>query len=941
MKKKGFTLIEVIVSIVLVSVVMVSLLGSLIQLRQTYTVIHENSDIIVYSSSISRVINNDLTMNNGIRYASCDSDGQRCDIILGNDEKRELRIVKKTTCYKQDGTVTNCETVSGNHQDIIKTTLKYTNNTIPEDPKLVYIRTLEARKYEKNGSQGGSGYNFSDMSTTWYEYDNGSPTPTEQIVDQYTTILIKLNNETNEDISKHDIILYTAGRYNYSNLLRKEFTLELNTAGAEYAGTTRIAEIFGVGFFETENNKIVGNQISANNKIELPKKGTKAFLGYFYRPGGSDQEFQVIDSSGMVVISSRFFRNDVESNLDDNPDKAIIYAKWADCKEGYKTVNGACVPQEYEVSLYDGSTLKEKYNVSYMSLVKNTAELFKQGYAFKGYYSSSGQQYHDSKGKGTFVYNLNSNSRADARWEECPNEGAEHVQTWENNNNCVISSCKTGYTKKTVNGKTICEGNTYTATFNKNGATSLASTTASCQVSNDAGTCTVSGPTITRSGFTIDGYNTSASATSGLPSLTISANTTFYAITHKDITVNFYKNGNGGSDVTRTCTIRNTATNCGITSPAITAPSGFSVIGFSGAATTHTSSWAQSTSKNVTDSGNYYAQTSKTGTTITATFYKNGNTSQTKNGGSASTANYITDSCVTATGYNGAAIGTSCSITSPSITAPSGFNTIGYSKSATDHANSWTPGTSKSFSSNDTYYAQSSKNGDAITITFNANNNTLSKTSDSCNYVLYNGATSGSCSITSPTITAPDNHTVIGFSTAASDHSSAWDQNTSKSVSSSATYYAQSSRASDTYTVTLVAGNGSSYSGGNRTCSTGITYNGDTHRCSITLPSFNANSGYTKVGWSNSSTSFSGNHYQNTSYYYTGNAKYYAYSTRSKICTQDNQSTYVYNGVRYSCGGTLEIWNYDDNACQEYCTDLGYYVVGSGCSPNQLRYCTP
>ena len=71
--KSGFTLIEVIVSVVLVSIIMVSLLASLMQLRQTYTIIHENSDIIVYSSSISRVINNDLAKNNGVRLATCNS----------------------------------------------------------------------------------------------------------------------------------------------------------------------------------------------------------------------------------------------------------------------------------------------------------------------------------------------------------------------------------------------------------------------------------------------------------------------------------------------------------------------------------------------------------------------------------------------------------------------------------------------------------------------------------------------------------------------------------------------------------------------------------------------------------------------------------------------------------------------------------------------------
>ena len=60
MNKKGFTLIEVIVSIVLVSVVLVSMMATLLRLRDTYSIIHDNSDVIVYSSSIARVINNDL-----------------------------------------------------------------------------------------------------------------------------------------------------------------------------------------------------------------------------------------------------------------------------------------------------------------------------------------------------------------------------------------------------------------------------------------------------------------------------------------------------------------------------------------------------------------------------------------------------------------------------------------------------------------------------------------------------------------------------------------------------------------------------------------------------------------------------------------------------------------------------------------------------------------
>ena len=55
MNKKGFTLIEVIVSVVLVSVIMVSLMASLIQLRKTYTLIHENSDKDILISFLVKV----------------------------------------------------------------------------------------------------------------------------------------------------------------------------------------------------------------------------------------------------------------------------------------------------------------------------------------------------------------------------------------------------------------------------------------------------------------------------------------------------------------------------------------------------------------------------------------------------------------------------------------------------------------------------------------------------------------------------------------------------------------------------------------------------------------------------------------------------------------------------------------------------------------------
>ena len=161
MKKQGFTLIEVVVSIVLVSIVMISLLSSLLQLRSTYSVIHEDSDIIVYSSSISRVINNDIAKNNRIRYISCNVEKTNCDLILGNDSRRVLEISKEEISDPVDTT----------HQNI-KTTLRYIDNTDKNNKKLVYIRTLELDRYSKDGKVNTKGYNFLDINPIQYEHYN-------------------------------------------------------------------------------------------------------------------------------------------------------------------------------------------------------------------------------------------------------------------------------------------------------------------------------------------------------------------------------------------------------------------------------------------------------------------------------------------------------------------------------------------------------------------------------------------------------------------------------------------------------------------------------------------------------------------------------------------------------------------------------------------------
>ncbi len=493
------------------------------------------------------------------------------------------------------------------------------------------------------------------------------------------------------------------------------------------------------------------------------------------------------------------------------------------------------------------------------------------------------------------------------------------------------------------------DGNTYVATFNKNGATSIGSSSLSCKVTSGS-TCSITLPTITRSGFTIAGWNTSASAKTGTAasqSITLSSNKTYYAITHKDVTITFNRNNNtnqtvsGGSASTETtvkqsCEIWNSSTTCSITSPTITAPSGFTVNGYSSSATTYSNYWKVNTSKAVSANATWYAQSTKAARTITITFNKNGNTSQTPSGGSKSENNTLTQTCTMAAVHNGATQ-SGCSITSPTIGAPSGFTVNGYSTGPTTYSNYWTVNTAKTFTSNATYYAQSTKAARTITITFNRNGNTNQTVSGgsastantvtgTCNIAaVHNGATqASSCKVTSPTIGAPSGFSVIGYSTGASTRTNSWSQNTQKNVSENATYYAQSSKAARTFTVTFKKNTATYLHSGalstpvystpeselvtediKETCDAAKVYNGATQSCTITAPTARKVA-YRVVGFNTSSTATTSSWSALAEKNISANATYYAIMTPVTVTVRfnGNGGKIAKNSTQTFTGGT-------------------------------------
>ena len=280
----------------------------------------------------------------------------------------------------------------------------------------------------------------------------------------------------------------------------------------------------------------------------------------------------------------------------------------------------------------------------------------------------------------------------------------------------------------------------------------------------------------------------------------------------------------------------------------------------------------------VTD-GTNYAYATKTATytlkvnakVITITFSLNKASGMTLSG---STSVVTTDQKVTCS----ISSGSSCTITSPKITAPSATPTVvGWNTSSTATTSTWNEDTAKSVSSNATYYAITKKNVTTYTTSsINTNNGgTLSSTSNlSCTIAAtYNGiAQATSCEVTMPTITTKSNVTpnFVGWSTSASatTNDSSYNKTTNKLTltgnNTGKAWYLITTNGQVTYTAKVNSNKATLSSTGDLSCTIAATYNGTAQAtsCKVTMPTITAPSATpTIVGWNtsaNATTDISG-----------------------------------------------------------------------------------
>ena len=454
---------------------------------------------------------------------------------------------------------------------------------------------------------------------------------------------------------------------------------------------------------------------------------------------------------------------------------------------------------------------------------------------------------------------------------------------------------------------------TVTITFDKNTASSIGKTTASCNTYSDS--CSIEIPSITpNTGYSAVGFSTSKTATSASYNVGVSyefsENMTLYAITQKDpvtFNVSFIKNTALSIDKTSdSCTT--VTDSCNITMATITPNTGYKVIGWNTLKDATTAIYTHGKVYSVNSNMILYAITKQDETitkTISVTFDKNN-------------ALNVGSTLLTCTDT-----GIGCNITMPSITPKDGYTAVGFATSKTATEATYLPGKAYSFESDVTLYAITKEiPSKTFTITFNKNNaSSIGKTSASCT------TKTSSCEITMPTITAPNGYKVVGWSTSKTATTSSYNAGMSYDITEDMTLYAivvEDTITSKTITATFKVNNAETISKTSDSCTT------TTDSCEITMPSITAPSGYKVVGWSTSATATIATYQSGGTYTFSENVILYAIieeePTPTVITVTFNKNTASSIGsTKLSCTTTGD----SCNITMPTITPLsGYTVVG-------------
>lgn len=132
MSKKGFTIVELIISVAILSIVLVFALNLLVVLKEKETSIDTDTDMVLNQAFVSKKINGDIVKNGGIKSLNCTT--TKCDFTFNNEEKKILTLTnnKKTIKYENEENIELTRTLPkstyGNIE--VEEFLNYTGGTL-------------------------------------------------------------------------------------------------------------------------------------------------------------------------------------------------------------------------------------------------------------------------------------------------------------------------------------------------------------------------------------------------------------------------------------------------------------------------------------------------------------------------------------------------------------------------------------------------------------------------------------------------------------------------------------------------------------------------------------------------------------------------------------------------------------------------------------------
>ena len=376
---------------------------------------------------------------------------------------------------------------------------------------------------------------------------------------------------------------------------------------------------------------------------------------------------------------------------------------------------------------------------------------------------------YDTQGGEEFASQIKAHDESLTLYSNIPTKTGWEFQGWSKTKNSKTVDYAPGSTYTENKARTLYAvwKKTIAVTFMTNGS-ETPEETRNCDIWNNETGCSITSPAIiAKTGFEVVGWNTSETAKTSTWTVnsgkTFTANATYYAITKSTDKITITFNANGANSIGATskeCYKYNGSTSCNITSPTIVAKNNFEALGWNTSSSATSSNWNVNEAKTFTANTTYYAITKGT---YTATFNKN----------NASSISSTSENCII---YNNEE---NCTITTPTITAPTGYKVIGWNKSATATTSQASQNTTLTLSGNVTYYAIVKVN--SYTVTFDANGGTTSTPSKT----VTNGETYGTLPI--PTRSG---YTFKGWYTTASGGTKIT-SSTTVSLSAAQTLYAQ------------------------------------------------------------------------------------------------------------------------------------------------------